>query len=68
MGNQTTIEWPLLLSARGHLFCRSNKSFSFVVNSIKRPSSTSRTKLRQSEIEGDDRLWTSNAAPVASSF
>ena len=49
-------------------FCRSKKSFSFVVNSIKRPSSTWRTKLRQSEIEGDDRLWTSNAALVACSF
>ena len=57
-------------------FCRSNESFSIVVNSIKRPSSTWRTKFsyilriwwRQSEIEGDGRLWTSNAAPVACSF
>ena len=56
--------------------CRSNNSFSIVVNSIKRPSSTWRPKFsfilriwwRQSEIEGDDRLWTSNAAPVACSF
>ena len=57
-------------------FCRSNKSFSIVVNSIKRPSSTWRTKFsyilriwwRQSEIESDGRMWTSNAAPVACSF
>ena len=57
-------------------FCRSNNSFSIVVNSIKLPSRTWRTKFgfilriwwRQSEIEGDDRSWTSNAAPVACSF
>ena len=73
-------EWeikpPPLLKLPQPPFGHPNESLPAVVTSIKRPSSTWQTKFglilwiwwkkteKQSEIEGDDRLWFSTAAPV----